>query len=88
MVRVSAGLYALGASQPNLFSCWQRQRLAGKFNIRVLATLDHLCAARDWADSFPNLKRVPLQQTVLVSCLQHWAARWRHFLEFWMRYLG
>ena len=88
MVRVSAGLYALGALQPNLFSCWQRQRLAGKFNIRVLVTLDHLCAARDWADSFPNLKRVPLQQAILVSCHEHWAARWRHFLEFWMRHLG
>lgn len=57
-------------------------------NIRSLVTPNHLCAARDWADSFPGCKRVPLQRAVLVSCHEYRAARRHHYLEFWVRYLG
>ncbi len=45
-------------------------------------------AARDWPNSFPDRKRVPLQQAVPVACLEYRVARRRHILEFWMRYLG
>ena len=91
MVHVSARRYALGGPQPDPLSCCRDSAWPVSFtgsNIHGLVTPDHLCAARDWADSFPDRKRVSLQQAVLVSCHEYRAARWHHSLEFWVRYLG